>query len=189
MVSAYVRACSSGTMMRRQSSGRVVSRSRWQDMLESDPLTPTARDLRARSIIRSPRMEKRPQLAGIVGGHWSWGHAGSPLGKGTGKTWQSRECSWSIEGARTRVWRKQLGAPSRLKLKVFVSRRLHSPGAIALLGVGRSAICWPNRLPISSTAVRAVRPRSSRNGLSSTMSTDPTTPESCRSSMIRCASR
>ncbi len=63
--------------------------------------------------------------------------------------------------------------------------RRHSPGAIALLGVVRSVICCPNRLPISSTAVRAVRPRSSRNGLSSTMSTDPTAPESCSSSMMR----
>ena len=38
----------------------------------------------------------------------------------------------------------------------------------------RSVICMPNRLPISSTATRAVRPRSSRNGLSSTMSTERT---------------
>ena len=66
---------------------------------------------------------------------------------------------------------------------------IHSPGVIALLGVGRSVICWPNRLPISSTAVRAVRPRSSRNGLSSTMSTERTSPESCSISITRCASR
>ena len=48
------------------------------------------------------------------------------------------------------------------------------PGSTALLGVRRSVICRPNRLPISSTATRAVRPRSSRNGLSSTMSTERT---------------
>ena len=66
---------------------------------------------------------------------------------------------------------------------------LQSSGSIALVGVGRSVICWPNRLPISSTAVRAVRPRSSRNGLSSTISTDRTSPESCSISIIRCASR
>ena len=47
-------------------------------------------------------------------------------------------------------------------------------GNTALLGVRRSVICRPNRLPISSTATRAVRPRSSRNGLSSTISTDRT---------------
>jgi hypothetical protein len=62
-------------------------------------------------------------------------------------------------------------------------------GSIALVGVGRSVICWPNRLPTSSTTARAVRPRSSRKGLSSTMSTDCTNPESCSNSMIRCASR
>ena len=62
-------------------------------------------------------------------------------------------------------------------------------GSTALLGVRRSVICSPNRLPISSTATRAVRPRSSRNGLSSTISTERTRSESCSSSMIRCASR
>ena len=49
---------------------------------------------------------------------------------------------------------------------------LQSSDPKALVGVGRSVICWPKRLPISSTAVRAVRPRSSRKGLSSTTSTD-----------------
>ena len=58
-------------------------------------------------------------------------------------------------------------------------------GLSVLLGVGRSVICCPNRLAISSTATRAVRPRSSRNGLSSTISTERTSPESCRSSMMR----
>ncbi len=62
-------------------------------------------------------------------------------------------------------------------------------GPIALVGVGLSVICWPKRLPISSTAVRAVRPRSSRNGLSSTTSTDRTSPESCSISITKCASR
>ncbi len=66
---------------------------------------------------------------------------------------------------------------------------VQSSASIALVGVGRSVICWPNRLPINSTAVRAVRPRTSRNGLSSTMSTDRTSPESCSISMTRCASR
>ena len=65
----------------------------------------------------------------------------------------------------------------------------HQSGSTALLGVCRSVICRPNRLPISSTATRAVRPRSSRNGLSSTMSTERTSPKSCSSSMIRWASR
>ena len=47
----------------------------------------------------------------------------------------------------------------------------------------------PNRLATSSTSTRALRPRSSRKGLSSTRSSEPTRPESCSISMIRCASR
>ncbi len=40
-----------------------------------------------------------------------------------------------------------------------------------------------------STSTRAERPRSSRNGFSSTTSSEPTRPQSCSISMMRCASR
>jgi hypothetical protein len=36
--------------------------------------------------------KKGPSSRGYWGA-WSWGHAGSPLGKGIGKTWQLQECS------------------------------------------------------------------------------------------------
>src|SRR5260370_13263689 len=72
----------------------------------------------------------------------------------------------------------------------LINRSPNQPsGSIAFDGVGRSVICWPNRLPISSTAVRAGRPRAPRNGLVSTLSAERTSPESCIISMTRCASR
>ena len=53
----------------------------------------------------------------------------------------------------------------------------------------RSSTVRPNRLATSSVAAIAVRPRSSRKGLSSTTSTEPTRPESQSISITRCASR
>src|SRR2546429_624140 len=44
---------------------------------------------------------------------------------------------------------------------------------------------WPNRLPVSSASTRALMPRVSRNGFSSTMSSEPTRLLSCRRSSIR----
>ena len=53
----------------------------------------------------------------------------------------------------------------------------------------RSSTVRPKRLATSSVAATAVRPRSSRKGLSSTTSTEPTRPESQSISITRCASR
>ena len=61
----------------------------------------------------------------------------------------------------------------------------HGTGTTGL----RSRTVRPNRLSTSSVITKALRPRSSRKGLSSTTSTEPTIPDSASISMTRCASR
>ncbi len=74
-------------------------------------------------------------------------------------------------------------------------RRLARPGltrdnrSVLSRQARQSRIRRPNRLATRSTSSRALLPRSSRKMLSSTTSSEVTSPESCSISMMRCASR
>jgi len=69
------------------------------------------------------------------------------------------------------------------------SRKIQSPDPMALVGVGRSVICWPKQAADQFDRDTRGAARSSRNGLSSTISTERTSPQSCSISITRCASR